>query len=409
VITKTARDIDALRSERGQEKGARTNDTLHRIGKLLDKHGRLDDPEQVLASLGLIVGLCRHWLDKHKKTSKKAVTHLVEDILAQAHRDHGVARAQRRYLNDARAGAIQVPQGVRPTRHALKVGMNDAPVTGAAMTAGLQAETSVPEFGLPGDEKIENHQLKHKAAYLVRTAGLTEAEVLALKKFSTDDYMYINPAMESQVHTRPTAKDEHGKVVPVQGPMPQPWLDKQMPQVQATLALAGRRAGREDLVEEGTLHAGVAMQGLAKMPAKQGTVFRGERMSPAFFAKMFESGPTTTVHSFRSLSTRRSLAEGFSLNGVVGNPVRPDQTLSVMSVYEVHDARDIKPLSLHDKEDEWMVLPGSTFDVTITDEAVPPTTSAVPIEARKVVYLKQRKKGPARPRTPAPRGRPRAV
>ena len=419
MITKTARDIDALRSERGQEKGARTNDTLHRIGKLLDKHGRLGDPEQVLASLGLIVGLCRHWLDKHKKTSKVAVTALVEDILAEAHRDQGVARAQRRYVNDARAGMVPdkrgAPSNARPTKHALKMGMMDAVVGQATAHAGLKAEamqSPVNPIELEEDKyKVEKAKIDFKMAYLARTTGLTEAEILAIKKFSTDDYKYINPAMEAHLHPeRPTAKNERGEDVPVQGPMPAPWLVRQTPGIQFVLdsKRAGRKADHGTLVEEGSLHAGVAMQGLAKMPPKQGTVYRGERMSPADFSRMFESA-TTTVHSFRSLSTSRALAEGFSLAGVAGNPLRPDQTFSVMSFYEVHDARDIKPVSANSHEDEWVVLPGSVFDVTVTDEAVPPTPGVVPITARKVVHLKQRKKAPARPSTPAPRTRPRVI
>ena len=395
-ITKSGRDIEALRSSKSQKKGVRTNDTLFRIGKLVDKHAQLDDPEKIIASLGLITGLCQHWLEKHKKTSQSQMVGLVEDILAEAHRDYGVARAQRRYVNDARAGVKPIKGTGRKgpehkaTSHALGMGITDSAVTGGKTAVANKTDQLNPD----------RHHAFIAESYLIKMAGLTEAEVVAIKKFSGGDYVYINPAMESKiVPERPKIR---GKTV--EGPMGPNWMRNQMDAIQSGLTTGDfysgekRTADYDKLVEEGSLHAGVAMQGLSKLKPMQGQVFRGERMSQEEFDRMYGRNPTTTFNSFKSMTTVRGTAERYSINGVIGNTIKPNQTLSVLSIFEVHDARDIKSLSEVKAENEWVVLPGSSFDVNRIDD-VPNGQAAnpavTPISEWKIVRLKQKRKAPA--------------
>ena len=104
-ISYTSSDLNRLRSAAGVKKGERTNDSLHRIGRLLDKLGRgFDVQEKDLVTLGAISGLCSAWLDKHKGTKNTELLKLVTRIKSEATADGRIAQKQQIYLNDMRAG-----------------------------------------------------------------------------------------------------------------------------------------------------------------------------------------------------------------------------------------------------------------------------------------------------------------
>ena len=84
-----------------------------------------------------------------------------------------------------------------------------------------------------------------------RKYGLNEAEILALRTYTAKDYTYINPATANapgwMLSNNPGATDP------------------------------------KNLFAEGSLHAGVMMEALSKLPVKKGTTYRGARMTQEDF------------------------------------------------------------------------------------------------------------------------------
>ncbi|HET8591404.1 MAG TPA: hypothetical protein VFM01_17350, partial [Nakamurella sp.] len=70
--------------------------------------------------------------------------------------------------------------------------------------------------------------------------------------------------------------------------------------------------------------------------------------------------------------------------------------ISVKCIFEVEDARDIRPLSEVAVEEEWVLLPGTTFSITKIEDDSVKDVGRPPAAAWKVVHLKQIKR-PANP------------
>ena len=124
---------------------------------------------------------------------------------------------------------------------------------------------------------------------LIRGVGLSEAEILAIRTFTDQDYQYINPA-------RADDKD---------------WLASQAPEVPRSSGRHKNRPTSEKMMDEGKRHAAMMELGLAKLPKKAGKVYRGERMTPAAF-KLREAhfqGPPIVYPTFMSVSTKTSTPE----------------------------------------------------------------------------------------------------
>jgi hypothetical protein len=166
----------------------------------------------------------------------------------------------------------------------------------------------------------------------IMTHGLTEAEVLAIKTYTADDYKYINPA---------TANDAK-------------WM-------------ASRNPGKDEktLRQEGGLHAAVMAAGMDKLEAKSGTVYRGERMTAERFGMVELAKDAGRPYEFKtvtSLSVDRSKADQFSQGG---SGVPANETIAVIWEIDVATARDISILSVEGKgEGEWTLPPGTKCAVT---------------------------------------------
>lgn len=122
-------------------------------------------------------------------------------------------------------------------------------------------------------------------------------------------------------------------------------------------------AKKKELYDKGSVHAAVLLQALKKLPKKAGKVYRGARMSESEFNSTYKMNDVTTVESFQSNSMTESVAEGFATGAASLSPLRDDQTLHVMCVMEVLEARDVNELSVAD-EKEWVLLPEAKLVVT---------------------------------------------
>jgi hypothetical protein len=181
--------------------------------------------------------------------------------------------------------------------------------------------------------------------------GLTLPEVAAIKIFTGDDYKYINPTTANNAA----------------------WLEGSKKQNM----LRGEDKG---YIEEGTLHAGVAMQGLAKIAPYDKPVYRGASFPKA--SVKLDKGQLISFNSFASASKLKSKAEEFAYTSS-----RPSQqevkdgaaARDVGILYELHrpNGRDVSAFSLAQQEEEVVLLPGSKFKIdSVTPISAPAGESA---------------------------------
>ena len=179
--------IDAVRSTTGQIKGFLTKDTLYRLRQAVEDHQKAADENGALVRLGIILGLCDTYLNKHgseKDARAREKVAMVEDMKAEASAERSRREAEAIYLQDAYAQATAEPgsKGYSATRMADQ----SAP---AAAVAGLQAKQLAQGKATQTQEGFNQATLE-----LIKKYGLTEAEVLAVKVYTANDYKYISPA-----------------------------------------------------------------------------------------------------------------------------------------------------------------------------------------------------------------------
>jgi transposase len=168
--------------------------------------------------------------------------------------------------------------------------------------------------------------------------GLSKAEIAAIATFTNDDYRYINPA---------TANDDG-------------WMKANIPDASDS--------ERASMKSEGTLHAGMAMEGLNKLPVWTGRTFRGEKLKPEEVAMYFDIKANNTVaikkpsfarSAISSTSKSEKSAADFQF---VGRPV-PEGGRFVIWENAITNGRDIEELSVNKREQEVATLPGAQFRI----------------------------------------------
>jgi hypothetical protein len=195
---------------------------------------------------------------------------------------------------------------------------------------GLQQITGFSHTSVSGPLKPEQESRRQEL-------GLTVPEVAAIKIFTGEDYKYINPT---------TANDPA-------------WLEGQ----KKTHGLPGTNAS---YFEEGTLHAGVAMQGLAKFAPYNKPVYRGASFPKA--GVKLDVDQLISFNSFASASKLRSKAEEFAYTSSRPSLVETKAGAAprdVGIIYELYrpNGRDVAAFSLAAQEEEVVLLPGSRFRI----------------------------------------------
>jgi hypothetical protein len=332
-----APQIDAVRSPKGEIKGFFSQDTLYRLRQAVADHDKAATDTFAEARLAVILGLCDTYFERHgNDTDDRAIEKLnaVDRIQQQAMgemRDWGQRQAQLRYVRDVQADVDDD-------------GMEHIS-SGASVTAVMQATDLAKGKTHPNGKEGFNQATLD----LIKHYGLTEAEVLAVKVYTADDYKYINPA------TNPSVPWNEGKL--------RARLEKNQPD-----GFLETNKGKEDLrslLAEGSLHGAVAIEAVKKLPPSKGTLYRGMRLTEAEFQEQYGNLPVPdeTLRQLTSLATEEGAARRFA-DGE-GNTTNPLKTVSVMMYVEVETGRDIGDLSVfgHD-EKEWLLLPGV---VLVTD------------------------------------------
>ena len=182
--------IDAVRSVKGQIKGFFTDDTLSKLRRAVADHESAGE-EGAEARLRIILGLCDSYAERHgQETDDRAheKVSLVEDIKARAMVEGNRRQAEAIYVEDVYAGARKGEPSDTPFKRE---------TTGAQSTAAHQTQRL---FKGQLDKKPKEG-FNQATLDLIKKYGLTEAEVLAVKVYTADDYKYINP-VRSQDESR---------------------------------------------------------------------------------------------------------------------------------------------------------------------------------------------------------------
>jgi hypothetical protein len=323
-----AEHLDAVRSVTGQLKGAVTNDTLHRLRDVVADHQKSTDISQADARLTLILALSDFYLTQHAQDPDRrarAKRSAVDDVKQAALVERSQTAAQARYARDLYAQKTGPKSS--PTRFGHAGGATWQTVTGGAKAVATGAPTKA--YLGAGPQAIE----------LAKTYGLTEAEILAVRTYTSQDFKYINPA---------TANSDS-------------WMKSNMqPKTAWPLPTATKDRQRRELFEEGALHGALSVSALSKLPSQKGTCYRGERITEAKLASLAE-GTVQSRANLTSLSLDSAKSQEFA-NGA--STTTPDSTVSVLWEVKVTDGKDIQALSVFGStEREWLLLPGSQIRV----------------------------------------------
>ncbi len=240
--------------------------------------------------------------------------------------------AEEQYLADAyRPTEPETPLNATALRAQTSKTRRD--VHPVAQEVGARLATPNPLAGLAGGPKL-------MATDAAAGRGLTEAEILAVMVYTSDDYAYINAA---------TANDK--KLIEQR---------EFSGQSEDYLASDEGRKVMKRFFEEGSLHSAMAIAALEKLPVQTGTCFRGSRMTPAAFEQQYgdplnKKLASTTLSNLTSCSRVKDNADVFANRG------SRQATVSVMTEIEVTHGRDISALSIHGYEEEWLLLPGTVL------------------------------------------------
>ncbi len=270
----------------------------------------------------------------HRRPGVVAPTDAEQDLVAKLMDENPellkqmmVAKAQDRYLEDAIGGLGGRARGTTDLKHIAN--RQDKNMGLERVTSRMAA---LAQADVPGQAPVIDHD---DAASLMRGYGLTEAEYVAIRTFSDNDYKYINPAVAYA--KRKQGDDKKG------------WMESSM------------GSEKSSLFEEGGLHAGVMMQGLAKLPRMAGPTWRGERVTKAQLDSWFTPGKVTKKAQFQSTTVKKDVANRFA-NGEFRKPA-DDETVHVMCKIAISNAVNIVPFSKNATEEEWLLLPDTEFKV----------------------------------------------
>jgi hypothetical protein len=414
AMSTSARDLARYQSISG-------TGTYARIVKVVRDFDGARDPQIQSQLASLIRALCNVWLKDHPRpTSRRERTQhqKIELLEAESAREVGVLAAQAKYLEgfDANAAPAQGPRrltnqaapgpgAARPVaapgqlpgvasngRGYLQAPFDPNQQFGqfGAMSVGTSLGAAKPARALARGDTDTSGGITGAGKSAVRYASkykLSAAEIAAIRTYSFPDYAYINPATganRARVEQNIRGSDDmYFKRVAAQGD-----------------------AGFDKAMQEGSMHAGVLMQALAKISpyAKKG--YRGERVTKADFNSRYLIGKTVPgtnkmsgkpvevdYNRFGSASKKQHVAEKYAQGGGDVKP-SPAETISVLLEVELTNARDIEVLSGTPKNEyEVLILPGAKFQVTQVmvapnnqrPEGTPPATEWYVVKLKQVV------------------------
>jgi hypothetical protein len=201
--------------------------------------------------------------------------------------------------------------------------------------------TGTDQMALPATENAWVPDQKPGAHQFVANAGMTEGELKGIRTYTDMNYTYMNPAISNFGPGLDKHFNAHHKLAHV----------PEDPNSVPPGPVSGK--DRRELQLEGTAHAGMAMKGLAKIPAWSGVTYRGDNLDLNRMNKLYTLGQTGMNDLMLSTSKGMSTPSKFLRNS-------GDGPISLMIEFQLVDGRDLELISTVN-EAEVMVLPGAKW------------------------------------------------
>lgn len=235
---------------------------------------------------------------------------------------------------------------------------------------------------------VEDHKLAYSGEFtedyvaaLMEKTKLSEAEILAIRVFTTDEYKTINPVVANQKDQKAYSTSDKDKKTP--------WLDTYVRGKNKNASEEQIEALKKKYMDSGGAHAGMIHQALLKLPKVKGTVYRGQRLTESEFKSFYGKGEVK-IEAFQSQSTSLAQARDFAFFPPDPNLAK-DKVICVIAEASVKDARDIRDMSALKKEEELLLLPGSVLKVvsTVKEDKSAYTMAEHPtVKSQKWYYIK---------------------
>ncbi len=241
---------------------------------------------------------------------------------------------------------------------------------GAFHALGYQAQNAFVDK----EQGEAGHDQQQQLLAAAKDLGLSRAEAAAIYTFTSEDYLYINPATANSASWMLNANKAADHVdTPNRTPEQEAEMDKML--IDSGVTYWKRLRERHDELstkrQEGGLHAAMALQGLLKLkPWPPGTLYRGEVLALSDFEARFKpAGKGTykpvekswTKTTISSMSRDRKKSSDFWV--IAGSKVK-DPKKRIMWEVHVTNGRDIERLSANEGEKEVATLPGAEFRIT---------------------------------------------
>jgi len=367
-IATTPSDLDKFIStvdmvKTGLGKGSDRTKSLSAIRDALAEYRSADrkgltDPQVQAGRLAILDALCTRFLKENPEDKKRRtiVDRLLNEIASER---VAVSRAQaqlvyQRDIENSTPESMGLPKGTPGPR---KPGWQRTQDADPTKKFAFQA---LSDAGKAGATNYDVGSDRHRRAGVEeekKKYGLTDAEIAGITIFSAGDFKYINPATANS----------------------QSWLGAQKEQYKSPKGKRGGERfadmtedrGNRTIMEEGSLHTAMALQGLKKMDPYKGETFRGARFTPEQFKDRFQIGKKTNFTTLTSSSFDKDVGLDFVFGTGSGTKPRKEQTVAVLSVFTDTGGVDISKIAMVKGESEVLILPGSWFAVMSVEEIQP--------------------------------------
>jgi hypothetical protein len=318
ALATRASDLDQAFGKGGALAANLDRGTFAAIRRTLASYQRLHDPADQLDALQTLSKLVSKWMVEHKgkgatDMQRRQMLERLEGEIADESVRLSKAAADDKYVDNVHNSR----EGGNGDKHAFKALTQDSKV-----------------------RMWEPPQMKAGRAF-----GLSDGEITAIQIFTGNDYGYINPA---------TKVDEA-------------WYQGNKNR-ERTKAAFTEGASDKTTKAEGRVHAGMAIQGLRKLPAYGADVYRGLAFTAAEFRKDVPSGGLYNVPTIASASKSRKTAEGFAGTG--------SKEIAVIMIMHRAGGREIQKISLASTESEVTLMPRKYSVLSITPIAMLPTAES---------------------------------
>jgi hypothetical protein len=320
-------DVDRAKAVAKTEAGddwAAVQKALHDCEKVVGPPGSKEQAENVIAKLMEFSNQANAWVKRRRASTNDAEAQRVDAAIELSNWASREAAETSKYLAEL-------------------IYLDDV----------IQSENSKYPFQAITKKSVD--RVKDKV--VGKPSRLTEAQSAAFRIFTGGDYAYINPAMAAD----PTwLAGNKAKYTPGGGEYENTGL------AAGFLEPRGEAPSDSDAMDkhrmsEGAVHAAMLDRAIQKLPVYTEKVFRGANLSQIELDDLLKTN-TVVFPTMTSTSMKRDTPQEF-INEKLDKPDK-DRPILVMYTITNSGGRAISEFSAYEREEEVMVVAGTTFKVT---------------------------------------------